>query len=74
MASIKNRLPELLAERFGSAGEINLQHLADQTGLTHATVSKWVKRRVNRYDDKSLIAWCKLLNCSVGDILDYVPD
>lgn len=68
---VKNRIPELVAEKFGGKEEINYTRIAEATGLTYATVTSWVKGHVNRADFPVLAKWCKYLDCQVGDILVY---
>jgi DNA-binding Xre family transcriptional regulator len=74
MAIIENRLPDLLAAKFGGKENINLTHIAQDSGLSFPTVSNWAKRRVDRADFPILIKWCKYLNCQPGDILVYHAD
>lgn len=69
-----NRVPELVAAKFGGKDDINMQQVANGTGLTYATAASWVKGRVERADFPVLEKWCKYLEVEVGDILKYVPD
>jgi DNA-binding Xre family transcriptional regulator len=69
-----NRVPELVAHKFGGQDKVVIQRVADDTGLTYATVSGWLKSRVNRADFPVLATWCKYLGVGVGDLLEYVPD
>ncbi len=70
-----NRVPELVAERFGGKDRINLSQVQADTKLNYATVSKWIKgRHERRIDMAALEAWCKYLGVGVGDILVFVPD
>ena len=41
-----NRLPELLAEKFGGEEHINLKQLQRDTELSYPTVLSWAKGRV----------------------------
>lgn len=72
--TVKSRLPELVAEKFGGKEHINYSKIAEATGLTYSTVTSWVKGRVDRADFPVLDKWCKYLNCQVGDILVYEAD
>lgn len=71
---IQNRVPELVAEKFGGRDKINIAEIERDSGIAYATVARWVKNRVDRADFPILEAWCKYLNCNVGDLLDFVPD
>lgn len=73
--AVLNRVPELVAEKFGGKDKINLTHVQAETKLNYATVSKWVKgKHEQRIDLDALETWCKYLGVGVGDILVYVPD
>ena len=71
---VVNRVPELVAAKFGGADKINLQMVQKETGLNYVTVSRWVKNRVDRVEFKTLAVWCRYLNVQAGDILVYQPD
>jgi DNA-binding Xre family transcriptional regulator len=68
-----NRVPELLAEKFGGADKVILQRVAQDTRLTYSTVSRWAKRDIDRADFPILETWCKYFGVGVGDILVYQP-
>ncbi len=71
---IENRVAELLAAKFGGKEKVVLQRVAQDMRLTYSTVSRWAKSDVDRIDTPVLEAWCKYLNCGVGDILVYRPE
>ena len=66
---IKVKLDVMLAKRGVSSGE-----LADAIGITQANLSilKTNKGKAVRFS--TLDAICKMLDCTVGDILEYVED
>jgi len=68
-----NRVPVLVAQRFGGADNVNLKEVERQTGLNYGVVSRWLKDRIERVDLPVLEAWCKYLGVGVGDILVYEP-
>lgn len=73
--AVKNRVPELVAERFGgNKDDINLSKIQKDTGMTYRSVSDWVKGRVERVDLDVLDKWCKYLGVKPGDILVYEED
>lgn len=73
--AIVNRVPELVAAKFGGDPEnINLLKVQRETNLTYTAVSRWVKGYVTRIDTDALETWCKYLKVQPGDILQYVPD
>jgi DNA-binding Xre family transcriptional regulator len=71
--AIENRLPELVAKKYG-AERVNVNEVQRAVGLTYSTVHGWLNGHVSRADFPVLNAWCKYLNCAVGDILVYTPD
>jgi len=71
---VKNRVPELIAQKFGGGENVNLMEVQRQTGLNYSVVSRWYRDRVDRIDLPVLEVWCQYLNVGVGDILVYQPD
>lgn len=69
--AIVNRLPELVAEKFGGADKVNMSEIQKDTRLTYSTVSRWVKNEIDRVDFPILEVWCKYLGVQPGDILVY---
>lgn len=69
MARIVNRVPQLVAERFGGKDKINLSQVSKDVGLAYPTTASWVKDQVVRVDFPVLLAWCKYLECTPGDVL-----
>ena len=67
--SIRVNLDVMMAMRKISLGE-----LADKVGITQANLSilKTGKAKAIRFS--TLEAICKVLECTPGDILEYLPD
>lgn len=74
MMAIINRVPDLVAAKFGGVGNINLQQIHLDTKLNYATVASWVNGKPTRVDFPTLETWCKYLNAKPGDILEYKED
>lgn len=72
--TVINRVPDLLAEKFGGADKVIMQRVAQDTRLTYSTVLRWAKRDIGKVDTPTLSTWCKYFGVGVGDILVYVPD
>lgn len=66
---IKCNLKVLMAMR-----DLNQEQLADLAGITRQTIGRYVNNKVTSYDQDILSNLCKVLKCSVGDILEYIPD
>lgn len=66
---IRVRLDMMLARR-----KMSLSELSERTGITIANLSvlKTGKARAIRFSTLNVI--CEVLECSPGDILDYVPE
>lgn len=73
MMRIVNRVPQLVAEKFGGKDQINLSQVSKDVGLAYGTTSSWVKDQVIRADFPILLAWCKYLDCTPGDLLVLDP-
>jgi DNA-binding Xre family transcriptional regulator len=71
--AIVNRVPELLAKKFGGADKVVVLQVAQDLRLTYSTVERWAKNDITRVDLPILEAWCKYLGVGVGDILIYEP-
>lgn len=73
--SIINHVPELVKKKkFRYRRRINIRQVERETGLEYSTCARWLKSRVTKADWPVLEAWCKYLDCGVGDLLEYLPD
>ena len=66
-----NRVPELLAKKFGGADKVIMQRVSLDTRLTYSVVLRWNKRNIQKIDTPTLEKWCEYLECQPGDILVY---
>lgn len=64
-----NRVPELVAAKFGGEDKVNLTEIQEATHMNYRTVSAWVKGHVTRADFPILETWCIYLGVEPGDIL-----
>ena len=71
---IVNRVPELVAAKFGGDDKVNISEVAREMVTTYSTVHSWIKGKPIRADFDMLERWCKYLGCQPGDILTYEPD
>lgn len=53
---------------------INIQKLSELTGLSRSTISNIYNEKVNRVDLDTLSSMCEALNCTIQDLLEYIPD
>ncbi len=66
---IKNNIPVQMAEK-----RMNIQKLSEQSGISRTTLSKIYNDKATRIDFNTLNALCKALDCTICDLLEYIPD
>ena len=66
MGKIVLRLDRMMVER-----KMSLNELAQRVGITNVNLSKIKNNRVNAIRFSTLAAICEVLECQVGDILEY---
>lgn len=72
---IRFKLKELTAEKaFREGRRINLQEIADQTGIHRTTLSKLQSPTGHNTTTDNLDALCKYFDCSIQDLIEYVAD
>ncbi len=54
--------------------DMNQRQLAEKTGLRPSTISSIAKGTIKQFPMDALDSMCRVLNCSVGDLLEYIPD
>ncbi len=67
--SMKVHLGRLLGERRLRASEV-----ARRTGINKNTLSSLYNEKVSGIRFDTLGKLCKFLNCSIGELIEYVPD
>lgn len=67
---VKNRVRELIAAKETRENRrISRQTVADETGLSKASVQRWATNTTQRFDAPHIIAFCKFFNCTVADLI-----
>ncbi len=69
MGKIILHLDRVMLERH-----MSLNELASQVGITNVNLSKIKNNKVNAIRFSTLEGICRALNCTPGDLLEYVPD
>jgi len=69
MGKIVLRLDRMMVER-----KISLNELADRVGISNVNLSKIKNNKVTAIRFSTLAAICEVLDCGVGDILEYQKD
>lgn len=54
--------------------KLRIADVARLTGLNRSTVSALYKETATRLDVAAIDALCNLFRCSVGELLEHVPD
>ena len=54
--------------------KMSLNELSDKVGITLANLSILKNNKAKAIRFSTLEAICKALNCSVSDIIEYIPD
>lgn len=69
---VYNRVKELIAERERRTEEsISVRDVADATGLSKNTVSKWVRNKNQTYDREVIAKFLEYFGCTISDLLVY---
>ena len=66
MGKIVLRLDRVMVER-----KISLNELAERVGISNVNLSKIKNNKVTAIRFSTLAAICEVLECNVGDILEY---
>ena len=66
MGKIVLRLDRMMVER-----KISLNELAEKVGISNVNMSKIKNNKVTAVRFSTLAAICEVLDCEVGDILEY---
>jgi putative transcriptional regulator len=56
------------------ARRINIKTLADRAGLAYGTVFALYHAQAKRIEFETLDKLCRVLECNVNDLVEYVPD
>lgn len=70
--AVVNRVPELLKKHYGT--RYSIARVVKDTGIQRTSVYLWLNPDIQRCDTLQIERWCKLFNCKVCDVLEYVPD
>ena len=72
---IRFKLKELTADKaFREGRRINLQEIADQTGIHRTTLSKMQSPTGHNTTTENLNALCKYFGCKIQELIEYIPD
>ena len=66
--TVKNHLNELIESR-----KISKNKLAQRAELQRTQLNKYCKNQITRFDADVLARLCTVLECEIGDLLEFVP-
>ena len=66
---IKIRLSDMLGKH-----KMTQKALSELTGIRPATISKMYYEEIKRIEIDQINRLCKIFDCSVGDLLEYIQD
>lgn len=68
---VKNKLGILMAEKKHQDGRDSATYRAINaaTGISTATLSRWVNQTAQSYDRDHIAKLCQFFNCSIDDLL-----
>ncbi len=52
----------------------NISKLSEETGLSRPTLSSLYHEKIKRLDLDTLEKLCKVFNCNVQDLIEYIPE
>jgi DNA-binding Xre family transcriptional regulator len=71
--TVRCNLAALVARKGEREGEkITIAQLSRDTGVALNTVKKYLRNELQQYDERVIGAFCKYLNCTIGDLLELV--
>lgn len=74
--TVKSRLPALIGEKQRTENRlINVAAISQATGVSRQTIYNWTNPDYNleRFEAKTIEAFCEYFGCDVGDLLTVVP-
>lgn len=66
--TVKNHLNELIEQKG-----ISKTKLAQRAELQRTQLNKYCKNQITRFDADVLARLCTVLECEIGDLLEFVP-
>lgn len=66
--TVKNHLNELIEKK-----NISKNKLAQRAEMQRTQLNKYCKNQVTRFDADVLARLCTVLECEIGDLLEFVP-
>lgn len=72
---IQNNFKVLVAQKeMREKRRLTYRVIADETDLSTNTLTSYASQEVKRFDAPTLETFCKYFDCTIGDLLEYIPD
>lgn len=73
--TVKNKFPLLLADKgIKENRRISIAEVSRNTGIAERTLQAWARNDITRFDTPVIEALCAYFNCSVCELLEYIPE
>ena len=67
--AIKMKISDLLGKH-----KMSMKELSDLTGIRPSTISNLYYEDAKRIEFKQIESLCKVFNCKIGDVFEYIDD
>lgn len=75
VGTIRNRLRVVIAQKELQDGrKYTYKNIQEITGIATSTLIDWTKGRARLISVETLATLCDFLECTPGDLLEYIPD
>lgn len=72
---LRSKLKILIAQKEIAEGrKLTYETLAVEAGLAKNTLARLAENKTDRIDFTTLDKLCRYFECTLGDLLEYVPD
>lgn len=71
---IVNLHPLIRAKEAKENRALTILTISEETGLNYATVSNWIKNRVDRAELTTIAKFCDYFDCDTNALLTRIPD
>lgn len=70
VAKVRTRIVELMGAKQAQEGRrIRPIDVARESGVSIATIYRWMRDDIVRFDDTTIVSLCSYFGCDIGDLL-----
>lgn len=75
VARFKTNLKQLILNKSARDGRrISYKEVAEETGLSEITISRWARGEVARLELETINSLCKYLGCTFEELIQFEPN